>query len=63
MTVVGVSNVGWMTSGVWQGRKCIGCSLAVGPGGVILAEGPYGENAEALLVVQVESRAREGMVE
>jgi predicted amidohydrolase len=33
MTIVGVSNVGWMTGGPWQGRKCIGCSLAVGPGG------------------------------
>jgi predicted amidohydrolase len=55
MTVVGVSNVGWMTGGAWQGWKCIGCSLAVGPNGTILAEGPYGEAAEALLVVSVET--------
>jgi len=47
MTVVGVSSVGWLTAGPWQGRKCIGCSLAVGPGGV-LARGPYGEAAESL---------------
>ena len=32
-----------MTGGPWAGRKCIGCSLAVGPGGAILAEGPYAE--------------------
>ena len=58
LTVVGVSNVGWLTAGPWRGRKCIGCSLAVGPGGVILAEGPYGEDAEALIVVPIERGAR-----
>ncbi|HWR54069.1 MAG TPA: carbon-nitrogen hydrolase family protein [Bryobacteraceae bacterium] len=52
MTVVGVSNVGWLTAGPWAGRKCIGCSLAVGTGGV-LAQLPYGENAEALVMVEV----------
>jgi predicted amidohydrolase len=41
LTVVGVSNVGWLTGGPWAGRKCIGCSLAVGPAGV-LARGSYG---------------------
>jgi predicted amidohydrolase len=54
MTVVGVSNVGWINGGVWRGRKCIGCSLAIGPGGELLARGPYGESAESLLVVPVE---------
>jgi predicted amidohydrolase len=53
MTVVGVSNVGWLRGGPWQGYKCIGCSLAMGPGGAILAEGPYGETAESLIVVEV----------
>ncbi|MCS7314281.1 MAG: carbon-nitrogen hydrolase family protein [Bryobacterales bacterium] len=53
MTVVGVSNVGWLREGPWRGRRCIGCSLAVGPGGRILARGPYGETAEAMLVVPV----------
>lgn len=53
ITVVGVSNVGWVTGGPWQGRKAIGCSLAVGPGGEVLARGPYGVDAEALLVVTV----------
>jgi predicted amidohydrolase len=56
-TVVGVSNVGWMTGGPWAGRKCIGCSLAVGPGGVVLARGPYGEAAEAVVCVEVEPRS------
>ncbi len=53
LTTVGVSNVGWMTAGPWEGRKCIGCSLAIGPGGEILAQGPYGEDAEELVVVEV----------
>jgi predicted amidohydrolase len=54
ITVVGVSNVGWLRGGPWRGHKCIGCSLAVGPGGAILAEGPYGEAAESLIVVEIE---------
>ena len=54
MTIVGVSNVGWLRGGSWQGYKCIGCSLAVGPNGTILAQGPYGEAAEALTVVPIE---------
>ena len=53
ITVVGVSNVGWITGGPWDGRKCIGCSLAVGPGGHVIAELPYGEDAEELAVIQV----------
>jgi predicted amidohydrolase len=53
VTVIGVSNVGPMIGGPWAGRKCIGCSLTVGPGGEILAEGPYGERAEAVVCVEV----------
>lgn len=56
MTIIGVSNVGRITGGPWKGRKCIGCSLAVGPGGEILAQGPYGEDAEALVAVEVRPR-------
>jgi len=53
VTVVGVSNVGWLTGGPWKGRKCIGCSIAMGPGGRLLAMGPYGEDAEALVSVEI----------
>lgn len=56
VTVVGVSNVGPMTGGPWAGRKCIGCSLAVGPGGEVLARGPYGEGAAAVVPVDVTPR-------
>jgi predicted amidohydrolase len=54
LTIVGVSNVGWLRGGPWQGYKCIGCSLAMGPGGAILAEAPYGEAAESLIIIEVE---------
>jgi len=50
VAIVGVSNVGPITAGPWQGRKCIGNSLLIGVGGQELARGPYGEQAEALLV-------------
>lgn len=53
LTILGVSNVGWITGGPWKGRKCIGCSLAMGPDGVILAQGPYGESAESITLVEV----------
>jgi N-carbamoylputrescine amidase len=53
MAVVGVSNVGRLAAGPWRGRKCIGCSLAVAPGGTVLARGPYGDAAEELVVVDV----------
>lgn len=56
LTVIGVSNVGWITGGPWQGRKCIGCSLTVAPGGEILSQGPYGVDAEALIEVEVRPR-------
>ena len=51
--IAGVSNVGPITAGPWQGRKCIGNSLVIGPAGQELARGPYGEQAEVLLMVEV----------
>jgi len=56
MPVVGVSNVGRLTAGPWQGRKCIGCSLAMGGDGRTVCEGPYGEAAEQLIVCDMELR-------
>ncbi len=49
LPVVGVSSVGWLSSGPWKGRKLIGCSLATDNRGEIVAQGPYGESAEALI--------------
>lgn len=52
--VAGVSNVGWLTAGPWAGRKCIGCSLVVGPDGQPVLEGPYGPDAEAILYHKID---------
>jgi len=53
LSIVGVSNVGPITAGPWQGRKCIGNSLVIGPDGCELLRGPYGELAEALPVQEL----------
>jgi predicted amidohydrolase len=53
ITIAGVSNVGPITEGPWQGRKCIGNSLVIGSEGRELIRGPYGENADALLRVEI----------
>lgn len=53
LMVVGVSSVGAVEAGAWAGRKRIGCSLAMGPGGQVLAEGPYGDSAEAVIPAQI----------
>lgn len=51
--IAGCSNVGPLTAGPWAGRKCIGCSLLVGPDGQARLQGPYGEEAEAVLYADV----------
>ena len=61
MAVVGVSNVGGIPAGPWKGRKCIGCSLAVAPGGEVAAQGPYGEHAAALVEVEMPLGRRPAM--
>jgi predicted amidohydrolase len=52
-TIIGVSNVGAITGGPWEGRKCIGCSLAIGPDGKDIVQGPYGIDAEAILIIDM----------
>jgi len=51
--IVGVSNVGRIPSGPWAGRKCIGCSLVIGPDGREVLQGPYGVEAETILYVDI----------
>ncbi|RME90522.1 MAG: carbon-nitrogen hydrolase family protein [Verrucomicrobia bacterium] len=51
--IAGVSCVGPIPAGPWAGRKCIGCSLLVGPDGQPRHQAPYGEAAEVLEVVEV----------
>ena len=54
--VVGVSNVGQVPCGSWQGWKAIGNSIAYGPDGKPLAVLPYGENAQCIRLLSVEPR-------
>ncbi len=56
--IVGVSNVGGITAGPWQGRQCIGCSLVVNPDGAAVLRGPYGVEAEALLYADITVQPR-----
>ncbi len=56
--IVGVSNVGRLSDGPWKGRKCIGCSLVVGPDGRQVLMGPYGEGADTILYAEVEPGRR-----
>jgi predicted amidohydrolase len=58
MWIVGVSNVGPIIAGPWQSQRCIGCSLVIGPDGREVLQGPYGEEAEAVLYVDIEPRHR-----
>lgn len=51
--IVGVSNVGRVSAGPWEGRKCIGCSLVIGPDGSEVLQGPYGVDAETILYVDI----------
>jgi predicted amidohydrolase len=51
--IAGVSNVGPITDGPWSGRKCIGCSLVIGPKGEVAYQAPYGEGAEHVLTLMI----------
>ena len=54
--IAGVSNVGALSAGPWAGRRCIGCSLLMDPSGTPVVQGPYGVDAEALLIARVAPR-------
>jgi predicted amidohydrolase len=56
--IAAVSNVGLLEAGPWAGRRCIGCSMVVGPDGGVVLKGPYGERAEALLECEVRPMER-----
>ena len=56
--LIGVSNVGWITDGPWNGKKCIGCSLAIDASGNEILQGPYGVDAECILYIDIEPAPR-----
>lgn len=53
ITMVGVSYVGAVPGGPWAGWRCIGNSLAMGPGAQVLAWGKHGIDAEELITISV----------
>lgn len=58
VSIIGVSNVGRITDGPWKGRKCIGCSLAVDASGKEILQGPYGVDAECILLLDIQLTSR-----
>lgn len=52
--IAGASNVGLVTEGEWSGHPCIGCSLVINPTRETALHGPYGVDAAALLLVDIE---------
>ena len=56
IAVVGVSNVGQVSCGSWQGWKAIGNSIAYGPDGRPLAVLPYGEDAQCIRLIHLEPK-------
>ena len=54
--VIGVSNVGEVTEGSWEGRKAIGASIAYDSDGTMACMLPYGVDQECVHVVEVEVR-------
>lgn len=61
LVVVGTTSVGVIVGGPYEGKKMIGCSLAVGKNG-IMARGAYNEFAGELIVAEfaVPQRAEKG---
>ena len=49
MAIAGCSNVGTITDGAWKDHRCIGNSIVIGPDGSELLTGPFGQNEDALL--------------
>jgi predicted amidohydrolase len=52
--IAGVSNVGWLRSGPWQGQQCIGCSMVISPNGEPALFGEFGVTAEQILYADIE---------
>lgn len=53
MPIIGVSNVGPVVGGDWDGWRCIGASLAVGGDGEVVVQAPFSDHEEALVTVDI----------
>ncbi|NND32545.1 MAG: carbon-nitrogen hydrolase family protein [Saprospiraceae bacterium] len=51
--IIGVSNVGPISAGAWQGWNCIGNSLAFSPGGHQKHQAPFGSSADTIEYIDV----------
>jgi predicted amidohydrolase len=51
--IAGCSNVGPITEGEWKNWNCIGCSMVIDSAGNQVVQGPYGKNAEAIVLVDI----------
>ncbi len=56
---IGVSNVGTLDDGTWNGWNCIGSSLAIDPYGEVVLQGPYGVHADTILYIDVKLKERQ----
>ena len=52
LVIIGTTSVGYIVGGPYEGKKMVGCSLAVGKSG-ILARGAFNEFAGDLIVVNI----------
>jgi predicted amidohydrolase len=57
LVIMGTTSVGYLVGGPYEGKKMVGCSLAVDKQGII-ARGPYLEFAGELIVVETEVPVR-----
>lgn len=57
LVILTATSVGYVVGGPYEGKKMVGCSLGVGPAGVI-AKGSYNELASELVVAEFEVRER-----
>lgn len=57
LVIVSATSVGYIVGGPYEGKKMVGCSLAVGKGGII-AQGIYNEFAGDLVIADIEMPQR-----
>lgn len=53
LVIISATSVGYIVGGPYEGKKMVGCSLAVGREGII-AQGPYNEFAGELVVTDID---------
>ena len=57
ISIVGVTSVGYVVGGPYEGKKSIGCSLVV-DNGKLMSEGNFNEFASELIITELEIRDR-----